>query len=224
MTDLISTLQRTARRLFKTHLLPSEWHQMPIGHLPLLAVDLELTSLERDADIVSFGWVSAEQQKIQLGTARHAVVKTEADLQQSPTIHGITNQDIVQGNELEPILRKLLSFTNTHIWVFHNALLDTNALKNACQKLDIEFPEFTFIDTLQLERYLLLKRQHPIGPKDLSLVNCRKRYGLGEINAHNALSDAMATMELVLIQLSQFSPTGSEPLNHLIRSEAISIS
>ncbi len=224
MTDLITHLQRIARRIFKSHLLSPEWHNMPIKHLPLLAVDLELTSLEKDAEIVSFGWVSAEQQKIQLGSACHAVVKTEADLQQSPTIHGLTNQDIEQGRELEPILQQLLSHSQTAIWVFHNALLDTNALKNACNKLDIAFPEFIFIDTLQLERYLLLKRQHPIGPKDLSLVNCRKRYGLGEINAHNALSDAMATLELALVQLSQFSPTGNEPLHHLIRSEALSIS
>lgn len=224
MTDLISTLQRTARRLFKTHLLPPQWHNLPIGELPLLAVDLELTSLERDANIVSFGWVCCEQQQIQMQSARHEVIRTEADLQQSPTIHGITNQEVEQGKELRPILTRLLEYADTHIWVFHNALLDTNALRNACRSLDIEFPEFTYFDTLQMARYLLLKKQHPIGPKDLTLVNCRKRYGLGNINAHNALSDAMATMELALLQLHEFSPKGKEPLHHLIRTEAVSIS
>lgn len=197
---------------------------MPIGELPLLSIDLELTGLERDADIVSFGWVLCEHQQILLNTARHAVVKTSADLQQSPTIHGITNKDIVSGESLEDVMNILLPMAETHIWVFHNAALDTNALKRACTLLGKEYPEIFYFDTMRMAHYLLAKKQHPIGPKALSLQNCRKRYNLGEINAHNALSDAMATIELALLQLNEFSPTGKEPLNHLLRSEALSLS
>ncbi len=223
MSDLVTTLHRVLKRLFKTNLLPEKWRKLPIHDMPLLSLDLELTGLERDADIVSFGWVKCEQQQIQLGTACHEIVNTNADLQQSPTIHGLTNKDVAFGENLEQVMEQLLPMADTHIWVFHNAVLDCTALKRACDILSKPYPEIIHFDTLLMARYLLNKKQHPIGPKSLSLEACRKRYGLGEINAHNALADAMATAELAILQLNEFSPSGNEPMHHLLRTEALSL-
>lgn len=224
MTDFISNFQRAAKRIFKYQFLPEKWHGLAIGNLPLLAIDFELTSLKRDANIVSGGWVCCNDGRIQLDTAFHAVVKTEADLEQSPTIHGITHREIENGVSLVELMEKLLRFASSHIWVFHNAALDMNAIKFACKALEITLPEITYLDTMILARYLLYKKQQEIGLKALSLLECRRQYGLESINAHNALSDAMATIELVLLQLHEFSPKGVEPLQELSRTKALSVS
>lgn len=202
--------------------LPERWRDVPVGSLPLLAVDFELTSLEQDAKIVSAGWVAANQQQIQLSSAFHGVVKTEADLEQSPVIHGITEKDLAQGLALSDIIAPLLDYSDSHIWVFHNARLDMNALKRACSDLQRPVPPIVHLDTLVLAQYMLVKKQQPFGPKDLSLKQCVQRYGLREMLAHNALSDAMATLELAILLLSEFSPSGNEPLQQLMRTQALS--
>lgn len=224
MNRLASFIKRIKRSFFTNTELPEQWRKIAIKDLPLLALDLELTSLEQDAEIVSVGWVSCEHQAIQLSSAFHSIISTDANLHQSPTIHGLTNEDIVAGADLKEVLEKLFVMANSHIWVFHNALIDYSAIKRACTQLDIEFPDFVYFDTLQMERYLLEKKQHPIVNGALTLKSCRHRYGLEEAPAHNALDDAMATIELALVQLHQFSPKGNEELHQLIRTKALHLS
>ena len=209
MNTLASCIKRIKRSLFPNIHLPEKWVHVPIKELPMLAIDLELTSLEQDAEIVSVGWVTCQGQKIQLRSAFHSVISTDANLHQSPTIHGITNEDIVTGAELKQVLEHLFSMAESHIWVFHNAIIDYQAIKRACLKLALPCPDFVYLDTLYLARYLLEKKQHPIGNGSLTLKACRHRYGLDEAPAHNALDDAMATIELALMQLHEFTPSGT---------------
>ena len=53
-------------------------------------------------------------------------------------------------------------------------------------------------ETVGLEHRLLTRRDQPILQGDLRLQACRERYGLPPLPAHNALSDALATAELLL--------------------------
>lgn len=228
MIDFFSRFKQSLKAILATQgvvldVLPEHWRDVPMGALPLLAVDFELTSLDNDAKIVSAGWVEAKQQQIKLSSAFHGVVKTKVDLAQSPVIHGITEKELAQGEELQDIVTALLAYANSHIWVFHNARLDISALRRACDELQCPFPTIIHLDTLELAKYMLVKKQQPIGPRDLSLKQCVQRYGLREMLAHNALSDAMATLELAILLLAEFSPSGQEPLQQLMRTQALSV-
>jgi DNA polymerase-3 subunit epsilon len=53
------------------------------------------------------------------------------------------------------------------------------------------------VDTLLLEQRRLLRANKGIKSGDLRLHYCRQRYGLPDYPAHDALTDALATAELL---------------------------
>ena len=62
-------------------------------------------------------------------------------------------------------------------------------------------PDFPVIDTMKIARQWFERRNKEISQGDLRLFNLRKRYGLPSYQAHNALSDAIATAELLQAQI-----------------------
>merc|ERR1712000_522807 len=153
--------------------------------LPLLAVDLELTSLDvREAQITSAGWVEGRGSHIDISRCFYSVVRTRADLAQSPVIHGLTGADIAQGAHIKEVLEQLVGYAGTHLWVCHNANLDLSVVQ----------------DTLKLAVYQLKKHHEVLPPNSATLTVCRQRLGLPAAPAHNALDDAMATLQLWFAQ------------------------
>jgi DNA polymerase-3 subunit epsilon len=183
--------------------LPDRWKNQRWQDVPLLAIDLELTSLDtKVAAITSIGWVSGKNGQIDLNSAFYKVINTPADLQQSPVIHGLTAEHIAQGDELSPVLQQLATMLHSHIWVFHHAPLDTQVLSRDMQALNIGLSGMLSLDTLSLEKYIL-NRAHRVFSRDsLILTDCCRRYGFPPAPLHNALDDAMATLELAFAQLN----------------------
>lgn len=182
--------------------IPEIWQNRQWQNAPLLAVDLELTSLDTDvADITSIGWVSGCNGQIDLQSGFYQVINTAADLQQSPVIHGLTAEHIAQGGPLEPALRALASLMHNHILIFHFAPLDMKILSREMAKLGVEFVDMLSLDTLSLEKYILHRGQASYQRGSLVLADCRRRYQLPPAPEHNALDDAMATLELAFAQL-----------------------
>jgi DNA polymerase III subunit epsilon len=58
------------------------------------------------------------------------------------------------------------------------------------------------VDTLRIEQRRLALRQHAPQSGELRLEACRRRYGLPDYPAHDALVDAVAAAELLLAQAS----------------------
>ncbi|WP_340678251.1 3'-5' exonuclease [Paraglaciecola sp.] len=183
--------------------LPEKWKNQRWQDVPLLAIDLELTSLDtKVAAITSIGWVSGQNGQLDLKSAFYKVVNTPADLQQSPVIHGLTAEHIAQGGELAPILQKLATMLHSHVWVFHHAPLDTKVLLRDMQVLNIDLSGMLSLDTLCLEKYLLNRVQPVFSRDSLTLADCCRRYAFPPAPVHNALDDAMATLELAFAQLN----------------------
>ena len=199
----MSWLHKTKKWLGLSSGLPPQWQEQRWQDVPLLAIDLELTSLDtRVAAITSIGWVSGHNGQIDLNTAMYKVINTPADLQQSPVIHGLTAEHIAQGDELEPVLQQLAGMLHSHIWVFHHAPLDTQVLLREMLALGINLQGMLSLDTLCLEKYILHRAQPVFSHDSLTLSDCRQRYGFPPAPVHNALDDAMATLELSFAQLS----------------------
>ena len=204
--------------------LPEQWQEHPLCSLPLLGVDLELTGLDpAKAGILSIGWVQATKGTIPLDSSYYKVIQCSDDLQQSPVIHGLIEEDVAKGDKVEGALEDLLGFANSHVWVFHNVGLDMAVIQNTCAKLDIPMPTITALDTLQLEVYQLRKHAEVLHHNAATLQMCRQRHNLPVAPAHNALDDAMATLELLYAQLAKYDAGGKETLGNLAHTGAVKV-
>ncbi|KAA1174355.1 3'-5' exonuclease [Marinobacter salinexigens] len=188
----------------------------PVSEVPLVALDFETTGLDPEQhSIVSVGLVPFNLTGIQLGRARHWVVRPKLPLHQtSITIHGITHSDIDNAPDLSEILEEVFGMLNGRIAVVHYRDIERGFLDVALKWRLGEGIRFPVLDTMAIEAHLHPDRrpnfwQQWMGKKPLSirLADSRKRYGLPHYAAHNALMDAAATAELLQAQIRHhFSP------------------
>jgi len=202
--------------------LPAQWQNRSLNNAPLLALDLELTSLNtKTAKITSIAWVQGSHQQIELASCFYNVVRASGDLAQSPVIHGLTAKDLLQGAHVEEVIAALSVFLKTHIWVLHNAALDMTVLGRVAMLLKIKETQIISIDTMQLELYLLNKQGFNIQQDSVMLGNCRRRYALPSAPNHNALDDALATLQLCYAQLYVIDKTSTISLRDLLHTGAV---
>lgn len=186
--------------------------------LGFVAVDLETTGLdpERDA-ILSIGLVGIEKLGIDLAGARHYLLRPDRAIpERSAIIHRITDDDAATGAMLETVLPDVLERLTGKVLVAHHARLDLGFLDRACQRLYGAGLVLPVIDTQWLARRGLERRNQPIGAQDLRLAECRARHGLPRYRLHNALSDALACAELLLVQIAQHDLTRPVALKHFL--------
>lgn len=193
-----------------------------LGEAPLLAIDLELTSLmPANAEITSIGWVQGKNYKVALNSCEYSVVQTAASLGQSPTIHGLIHEDIQQGASLSDILSMLHPFLESNILVFHNATLDLAVLNKMYLAMSLPAIDITYIDTLKLAIYQLNKQHQVLPNNSATLTVCRQRLGLPSVPEHNALDDALATLQLCFAQLGDLGMTKHSPLTDLSHTHSV---
>jgi DNA polymerase-3 subunit epsilon len=210
-------------RLFSTAVdLPQQWQQMKVDELPLLAIDLELTSLDvKRAKITSIGWVAGCGHSIALDSCFYKVIKTKGDLEQSPVIHGLIAEQVAKGAPIKAVLETLVPYASSHVWVLHNASLDMGVLDNVMAVNGISCPQVITLDTLKLAVYQLKKQHAVLPPNSATLTVCRQRYNLPLAPAHNALDDAMATLQLWFAQQHDLDSQGRMRLKDLAHTRAV---
>ncbi|WP_439886873.1 3'-5' exonuclease [Pseudomonas sp. MBLB4123] len=184
----------------------------PLEQVPLLALDVETTGLDSQRDsIVSLGLVPFNLQRIRCGAAKYWVVKPVCELSsQSVTFHHITHSDIRDAPPLANVLDELLAAMAGKVVVVHYRRIERGFLDQAMRQLVGEGLHFPLIDTMQLEARLHLGKHRPgwldrlLGKKPVSirLADSRLRYGLPLYQAHHALTDALATAELLQAQVA----------------------
>jgi DNA polymerase-3 subunit epsilon len=86
------------------------------------------------------------------------------------------------------------------VLVFHNAALDLAYLNRSSERYFSAPLLLPTVDTLALEHARLSRQGRVVKPGDLRLHACRNRYNLPAYPVHNALSDALATAELLIAQ------------------------
>ncbi|MED5425457.1 MAG: 3'-5' exonuclease [Pseudomonadota bacterium] len=193
-----------------------------LGDTPLASVDLELTSLDPvTTQITSIGYVSGSAGKIALSSSGYHVINTSADLGQSPVIHGLTLDILQQGEGLADAINSLLPLLKTHVLIFHNARLDLMALDSAFKRCGLPQMEVLYIDTLQLALYQLNKQHQVLPSNSATLTVCRQRLDLPAFPEHNALDDALATMQLFYAQLNELGITLENSLESLAHTNAV---
>jgi DNA polymerase-3 subunit epsilon len=169
-----------------------------------LAVDLETTGLDpRRDDILSVGYVIVQGNRIDLGGARHRLVRTARAIPEaSAIIHQITDDQAAQGGLLDDVLAELLEVLAGKVMIAHHATVEKGFLADACQRVyGVNLPVST-VDTQVLAKRSFERRHIAYKGGDLRLHALSERYNLPRYSAHNALSDALGAAELFLAQVA----------------------
>jgi len=132
-----------------------------------------------------------------------------ADVGQSATIHGLTDDVIAAGLPREDVLAATLEALAGRVLLAHFHSIEVNFISKACVELYGAPLVTPAVDTLDLQRKLVAPgfNDEP-RPDDLRLWNARARFNLPVYGAHEALTDALACGELYLAQLAH---RGGEP-------------
>jgi DNA polymerase-3 subunit epsilon len=190
-----------------------------IREMEFLAIDLETTGLDakRD-DILSVGYVVVRGNRIDLGSARHHLIRTARAIPEaSAIIHQITDDQAAQGGLLDDVLAELLEVMAGKVMIAHHAPVETGFLGGACQRVYGVGLSVLVIDTQALAKRTLERRHIAYQASDLRLHALSERYNLPRYSAHNALSDALAAAELFLAQASHSnSSDGKLPLRDFL--------
>jgi DNA polymerase-3 subunit epsilon len=186
--------------------------------VPMLAIDLETTGLDpRKDQILSFGWVGLNGDRIELSQARHRLVRVRGEIPaESAVIHQITDDQAAAGGHLPNALAELLQALAGRVMIAHHARVEQGFLSMACRRLFGAGLLVPTIDTQALARRTLERRHIPYKGSDLRLHALGERYNLPRYGAHNALADAIAAAELFLAQAAHRDGGGGVQLRDLL--------
>ncbi len=188
----------------------------PVSDVSFVAMDFETTGLAPlSHDIVSIGLVPFSLRRIFCRQSRHWIINPARPLvNQSVVIHGITHSDVSEAPDLTEILEPLLECLAGRIVVVHHRAIERGFLDAALRQRIGEGIEFPVVDTMDLEARL--HRRRPLGfwsrlmgrkPVSIRLADSRLRYGLPGYQLHHALTDALASAELLQAQIAHhYSP------------------
>lgn len=184
----------------------------PLSEVPLLALDIETTGLDPDMDgIVSVGLVPMTLQTVHASRARQWLLKPRVPLSDSAVkVHGITHQQLDQAPDLDDVLADILDSMSGHVMVVHCRQIERGFLDTALLRRLGETLAFPVVDTMALEARWhrqpipLWRRMFGRMPQAVSvrLTASRERYNLPRYRLHHALTDALATAELLQAQVA----------------------
>ncbi len=176
-----------------------------------LALDFETTGLYPVKDqIVSFGWVPIDGNRIRLDGAQHRLVKINRAMSaDSAVIHQITDDQAAAGEPLKDVLTDCLRALSGKVLIAHHARIERGFLAAACRQLFGAEPLLRIVDTEALARRSLERRQQAYRASEVRLHALALHYNLPSMAAHNALSDALNTAQVFLAQSAYLDTASS---------------
>lgn len=182
-----------------------------LSEVPFVAMDFETTGLNQKKDaIVSIGLVPFDMQRIRCKEAKHWILNPHKPMaEDAVVIHGITHSEVQTAPDLLLILDELLTALAGKVVVVHHKTIERGFLAAALQARLNEGIVFPVVDTMELEARL--HRDKPLGlwarlrgkkPASIRLADSRGRYQLPFYQPHHALTDALATAELLQAQIA----------------------
>ena len=166
----------------------------------IVGFDLETTGISiRQSKIIQYGIIGSESDgsEIRINSLVNPLIPIPIN---STRVHGIEDEDVVELPSFRSHIEKLSNTLNNAIIVGHNIKrFDWPILENEFLRCGKIVPKpLALIDTLEIARKLKLARPHKLE------ILC-ERYGVSLTNAHDAISDASATL-LLLWKIMEENP------------------
>ena len=197
---------------------------LPIEKVPFVVVDTELTGLDTKRDsVVSVGAVKMAGTRIELGRTFHRLVSPRADFKrESIVVHGITPDDVTAQPALEVVAGELLDFCGDRILVGHFFTIDLGFLGRESPAVKAADLRRRAIDTARIHAWIEQQRHrhgggYTVPEGALNLVSLALSHGIRVEGAHNALTDAFITAQLLQRQLRALPAMGVRTLGDLLR-------
>lgn len=197
--------------------------ETPIEDVTFLAMDFETTGLDSEQDdIITIGTVPFTLNRILINHAKHWTVRPRKPLaEESVVIHGITHSDVLDAPDLSAVYPDVLAQMSNRIMVVHYQRIEREFFDRALHARIQEGIEFPVVDTMNLETLWQQKQNGGLvnklrgrKPESVRLGACRSRYGLPQYTPHHALTDAVATAELLQAQIA-YHYNRSTPISQL---------
>ncbi|ACG74963.1 Exonuclease RNase T and DNA polymerase III [Anaeromyxobacter sp. K] len=172
------------------------------------SLDLETGGLDarRDA-ILAVGMLPVREGHLRLGEAYRTLVRPEQGKAVSPRsvqAHQLVAGDTRGAPALAEVLPELERRLRDAVLLVHHAPIELGFLKRAFRAAGLRWPGPPVVDTVKLLLRLDARERRrfpelPADPPVLNLSAARRRLGLPDYQAHDALTDAVATAELFLV-------------------------
>jgi DNA polymerase III subunit epsilon len=173
----------------------------PTSRGRLLALDLETTGLDAQAEILAVGDVPIVDGAVRLGEAGHVLVRPgRRSAVLGIEAHHLRPADVAAAARIEEVLPDLLARIGAaDAIVVHHAALDVRVLRHACRAIGRRWPDPPVIDTVGMVEQVRRRQRHLGGPRmPRDLTGARASLDLPPHRSHDALADAIATAELYL--------------------------
>jgi DNA polymerase III subunit epsilon len=187
----------------------------PVSSVDFLAVDIETTGLNpRRHHVLAVGWVPITAGRVVLAGAHEVVVRPPRGIGvgDSATVHGLTDDTLASAPTLVDVLPALLAALHGRVLLAHHTPIELGFLERAARAAyGVRLP-LTAVDTLALQHRFVVGPHEEVPPGQLRLDAARRHFGLPRYPAHRALTDAIATAELLLAQIAELGHRlGREP-------------
>lgn len=197
---------------------------LPLDQIPFVAIDTELTGLEAKRDsVVSVGALKMNGTRIELGRSFYRLVSPRADIKhESIVVHGITPDDVAAKPPLDVVALELLAFCGDRIVVGHFLSLDLGFLGRESPAVKSADLRRRAVDTMRIHSWVEQQRHRHAGRHEapegaLNLISLARLRGIPVEGAHNALTDAFITAQLLQRQLRALPGLGVRTLGDLLR-------
>ncbi|MFC0269518.1 3'-5' exonuclease [Kushneria aurantia] len=181
----------------------------PMEEVPLVALDFETTGLDPGRhSIVSVGIQPFSMRRIPVAQGYYRVVRPRRALSSSSVVHHrLTHSALAEAPRFDEVIGEVLERLAGRLVVVHYTRIEREFLDAAARHYLGEPLLFPLIDTMAIEAYLhrrpaWYQRLRGRRPASLRLHPSRERYGLPAYQAHHALTDALATAELLQAQMA----------------------
>jgi len=188
-------------RLAAWHLLPEIDRTAAFEHTRLVVVDVETTGLDLAKDtLISIGAVAVVNGRIALGDSFSVVLRqSEVSRRENILIHGISGTDQREG---EPPADALLAFLDylgkSPLVAFHVAFDETMIRRAMRSYLGLSF-KHPWLDLA----YVLPALWPELMRRLRALDDWSVRFSIHNDDRHNAVADALATAQLLLVAIAQ---------------------
>ena len=183
---------------------------LPISDTLFAVVDLETTGFNPAKDrIVQMAAVVMDGRGRVVDTF-DTVVRPESPDQYehgAEHVHGISREMVQNGMPLHQALQKIWSITEGRVFTAHNARFDVSFLEAESKRVGMGRQIDRYLDTLALARSADKEKQ-----RKHSLEALCEHYGVERERAHEAMSDAKATAQILMQLISELGVSSQDQL------------
>ncbi len=171
------------------------------------SLDLETGGLHAGKDpIIAIGMVPVRGGRIRLRESFRTLVRPEGRRIDPTSVraHQLVPDELRDAPPIEEVLPIVERQLRENVLLVHHRAIDVAFLKDACRHTGLRWPKPKIVDTVDLllraAKRSRFTRPDPAHDRPaLTLSLAREAWGLPPYQAHDALTDAVATAELFLV-------------------------